>query len=110
MAQPARHLSGLGWMKERLNLSEDQATKVQPIIEESYKKRNEIEQNSALDKNSVKSALWQLQWSTDMKLGMILTEKQMDDYQKMREAQSDASQRNDAQRSKGTRTGGLNGF
>jgi periplasmic protein CpxP/Spy len=97
-------------LKERLNLTEDQETKVRPIIQESIKKRNEIIQNGAQAGKKKKSALQELGWSTDMQLGNILTEQQMKDYQEFQEEQSEKTQNNDMPRSRGGRTGGMRGF
>lgn len=97
-------------LKEHLKLTEEQETKIMPIIEDSIKKRNEILNNGTRDGKTKKSALQELQWSTDMQLGKILTEEQMKEYQKLREEQSEKMQGNDMHRGKRGRTGGLHGF
>ena len=98
-------------LKERLKLTEEQETKIRPIIEDSIKKRNEILNNGTQDGKTKKSALQELQWSIDMQLGKILTEEQMKEYQKLREEESEKKpQRSDMQRGRGTRTGGMRGF
>jgi len=76
-------------MKERLKLTEEQETKIRPIIEESMRARTEILENFAQDKSTMKSELLELQWKTDMRLGVILTEEQMKEYEKLREEQSE---------------------
>ncbi len=92
-------------LKERLHLTEEQATKIRPIIENSVEKRRDILNNSGQDKIANKSALQDIRWKTDMKLGQILTEEQMRDYQTLYEEQRDESQHNDAQHGKGGRSG-----
>ena len=94
-------------MKERLKLTDEQETKIRPIIEDSLQRRSEILANSSKDR---KTALQELQWSTDMQLGKILTEEQMKEYEKLREEQSEKMQHSDMQRSRGSRIGGFRGF
>lgn len=90
-------------MKERLNLTEEQETKVRPIIEESIQKRREILKKDPQDRSTIKNELQELQWTTDMRLGVILTEEQMKEYQKLREEQSEKMR--SEQRSRGSRSG-----
>ena len=98
-------------LKERLRLTEDQETKVQLIIDESFKKRSEILKNGGQDRKAEKSALQELQWSTDLQIGKVLTEEQMKEYQKLREEESEKkTQRSDMQRGWGARAGGMRGF
>lgn len=98
-------------LKERLKLTDEQETKIRPIIEDSIKKRNEILNNGTQDGKTKKSAFQQLQWSTDMQIGKVLTEEQRKEYEKLREEQSEKTQgTDDMHRGKGGRTGGLHGF
>ena len=94
-------------MKGRLNLTKEQETKIQPIIEENIRKRLEILKKGSQDRSTIKSELQELQWKTDMQLGAILTEEQMKEYEKFREEQSERIQRSDMQGSRGPRSGGL---
>jgi hypothetical protein len=100
----------LSQLKDRLKLTEDQETKVRPIIEASVRKRNEILINNTGDGKSLKSALQEVQWSTNMQLGKILTEQQMKEYQELLEAKSDKLRNNDIPHGKGTHTGGTRSF
>ena len=98
-------------LKDRLRLTEEQETKIQPIIDENFKKRSEILKNGGQDGKSEKSALQELQWSTDMQIGKVLTEDQMKEYEKLREEESEKkTQHNDMQGGRGKRTGGVRGF
>ena len=76
-------------MKERLNLTEEQETKIQPIIEENIRKRLEILKRGSQDRSTSKNELQELQWKTDLQLGAILTEEEMKEYEKLREEQSE---------------------
>ena len=96
-------------MKERLHLTEEQATKVQSILEESFKKCRYILNNSEQDKKTIRSEMQQIQWATDIQIGKILTEEQMKEYQKIREEQSDKTS-DGAQHGAGSHRGGLRGF
>jgi len=98
-------------LKERLKLTDEQETKIRPIIEDSMKKRNEILNNGTQDGKTKRSAFQQLQWSVDMQIGKVLTEEQRKEYEKLREEQSEKMLGNDdMHRGKGGRTGGLHGF
>lgn len=93
-------------MKERLRLTEEQVTKIRPVIEESFNKRRDILNNNGQDKKTNRSALQEVRWKTDMKLGQILTEEQMSDYQNLFEEKSEKSQQDDMHHGKGGRSGG----
>ncbi len=97
-------------LKTRLTLTEEQATKMRPIIEENIRKRQEIVKNGSDDKKAVKSQLQELRWSTDMQLGKILTEDQMKEYQKLREEQKEKKESNQTHSGRGSRSGGMHGF
>jgi len=97
-------------MRERLHLTEEQTTKIRPIIEESSTKRRDIF-NSNADGKAMKSALQQVQWTTDIKLGQILTKEQMEKYHNLSEEQRDKTQSKDMNRWRGGgRGGGMRGF
>jgi Spy/CpxP family protein refolding chaperone len=97
-------------MKERLHLTEEQETKIRPIIEESVQARHEILEKDSQDRSTIKNELQELQWKTDMRLGVILTEEQMKEYEKLREEQSEKMQRGDVQGGVGPRGGRSRGF
>jgi hypothetical protein len=93
-------------MKERLHLTEEQTAKIRPIIEESINSRRDILNNNGEDKKANKSALQEVRWKTDIKLGQILTEEQMSDYHNLYVEQNDKSQHDDMHHGKGGRSGG----
>jgi hypothetical protein len=97
-------------MKGRLHLTEEQERKIGPIIEESVQTRREILKGDSQDKSAIKSELRELQWKTDMRLGVILTEEQMKEYEKLREEQNEKMQRSDVQGSRGPRGNRSRGF
>jgi len=97
-------------MKERLHLTEEQETKMRPIIEESVQTRREILKRNPQDRSAIKNELQELQWKTDMRLGLILTEEQMKEYEKLMEEQSEKMQSSDMQSRKGSRGGRSRGF
>jgi len=98
-------------LRSRLNLTEAQQTDIRPIIEENLAKRSEILKSDTQDKRAKRTELQKLQWSTDLKLGQILTEDQMKEYQKFREEQRDKSPTDQRQgKGRGSRSGGLSGL
>lgn len=97
-------------LKTRLDLNEEQESKMRPIIEESIRKRNGIVANGAGDRKTVKSQLQELRWSTDMQIGKILTEKQMTEYEKLMEEQREKTENNETQSGRTPHGGRLRGF
>lgn len=98
-------------MRDRLHLTEEQEKKIRPIIEESFQARREILKSNPQDRSAIKNELQELQWKTDMRLGLILTKEQMEEYEKLREEQSERMQSSDMQGSrKGSRGGRSRGF
>ncbi len=75
-------------MKERLKLTEDQETKVRPIIQDFFDKAHQIIDNTMLDTRTKVSSLQQLQWSTDIRLSKILTDEQMEEYKRSCQVQT----------------------
>lgn len=79
----------LSEMKERLNLSEEQATKVRPIIEGKIERlHNIVEKYRGQDRPkipSLKGEIRKLRTSTEKCLANILTEEQLEEYRKMQE-------------------------
>jgi len=94
-------------LKTRLNLSDDQETKIKPIIEDSFQKRSEIVSNNSHDRKTMRGQLQELRWSTDMQIGKILTEEQMHEYRKLRQEQKDKAESNDGSHGRNIRYGGV---
>ena len=78
-------------MKERLALSEEQAAKVGPIIDESIKKRREVikqQREQGFGRGgSMRNALQAIQEDTEQQLDAVLTEKQMEEYRQIQKEQ-----------------------
>jgi Spy/CpxP family protein refolding chaperone len=87
--QPITSGELLAAMKERLNLTEEQATRVWPIIEEQTRKRHEIFESYRgqcdQGRQSLRNAMQELQMSTENQLAAILTDEQMEAFRKMDE-------------------------
>jgi hypothetical protein len=62
------------------------------------------------DRSAIKNELQELQWKTDMRLGVILTGEQMKEYEKLREEQSEKMPHSDVQGNRGSRGGRSRGF
>ena len=79
----------LSKMKERLNLTQEQVGKAQPIIEESIKERRKTirkyREKDRPDFFSVRQEMRKLQESLEQRLARILTDEQMTEYQKIQE-------------------------
>ncbi|HXX80044.1 MAG TPA: hypothetical protein VEI46_00715 [Thermodesulfovibrionales bacterium] len=83
-------------LRTRLNLSEDQEEKIKAIVEESSQKRSDIVKHNSQDRKTMRSQLQELQWATDIRIGEILTEEQLKEYQKLREDQKEKVENTDA--------------
>lgn len=74
-------------MKERLNLTEEQAAKVGPIIDESIKKRRSVMQQQREQGfgrvDSMRDELRAIQESTENQLEAVLTKRQMEEYRRI---------------------------
>jgi len=76
-------------MNKRLNISEEQVLQVRPIIEQECEKRRQIIENYFGQGReamiSIRTELQELQDATETKLSTILTDKQMEEYRKIRD-------------------------
>ena len=76
-------------LKERLNLTLEQAKKMQPLIEESMKERRRIirkyREKKRPDLFAVREEMREIQVSLENSLGQILTRQQMEEYLKLQE-------------------------
>ena len=78
-------------MKERLNLTEEQAVQFHPIMEESIEKRHALVQNyrgkGLRGMRSLRNEMQELREKTEKQLETILTETQMEEFRKMQDEQ-----------------------
>jgi len=72
-------------MKERLDLSAEQEATIRPIIEEKVKKFQELKEKGGADRQTIRTEMQKLRWSTEMKLGEILTDEQRGKYLELRQ-------------------------
>ncbi len=75
-------------MKERLKLTDDQATKVKPIVMDSMKKQMEIRQKYNVQQgqrpsDEAMAEMKKAREETNKQLSEVLTKEQMQEYQKM---------------------------
>ena len=64
-------------LKDRLNLTDDQVNKIQPIIEESMQKQA-----------ALRDQMLQLRQSTDAKISTVLTPEQSKEFQQLKDEQN----------------------
>lgn len=72
-------------MKERLDLTKEQEAEIRPIIEEKVREFKELRENSGADRRAFRTERQKLRWSTEMKLGEILTDEQKEKYLELRQ-------------------------
>jgi hypothetical protein len=87
-------------LKIYLALTDKQGEQIKPIIQEDLENRDEIMNVNKGDQAAAKSALDELRSQTSHKLSDYLTEKQLIDYEKMRDSRQDQM---------GTKKGGKGG-
>ena len=83
--KPREHFFGA--MKERLNLTDEQAAKVGSIINESRRKRRDVRQQQKEQGfgrgGSMRDEFRAIQEDTEKQLEAVLTEKQMEEYRRI---------------------------
>jgi Spy/CpxP family protein refolding chaperone len=87
-------------MTDRLDLTSEQVEAIRPIIEEKALKMSEIRDRSGTDRRAVRTEMQKLRWNTEMKLGEILTEEQVDKYIELRQEQREKMHRGKFRREK----------
>ncbi len=74
-------------LTDRLELSAEQIEKVRPIIAEKSLLMNEIRDRKGNFRKETRSEMHRLQMDTDMQLGRILTDEQVDKYLELKQEQ-----------------------
>jgi len=74
-------------LTDRLELSAEQIEKVRPIIEEKLLLMNGIRDRKGNFRKETRSEMHRLQMDTDMQLGRILTDEQVDKYLELKQEQ-----------------------
>ena len=74
-------------LTDRLDLTAEQVETIRPIITEKHQKMNEIRGKSDTERREGRMEMQKLKWDTNMKLGEILTEEQVDRYLELRQEQ-----------------------
>jgi Spy/CpxP family protein refolding chaperone len=76
-------------LTDRLDLTDEQAEAIRPIIEEKVRKMNEIRGESRADRRAARTEIRKLRWDTAIKLDEILTDEQIEKYIELRQEQRD---------------------
>ena len=74
-------------LTDRLDLSAEQAEAVRPIIEEKSLSMQEIRDKKGANRKEARSEMHRLQLDTDMQLGRILNDEQLDKYLVLKQEQ-----------------------
>jgi len=75
----------LAQLTEQLDLTDEQAKQMKPIIEEQSKKQQEIFDSASGDRETMRAEMMNLMEETDEQYAEVLTEEQMNTYRKMRQ-------------------------
>lgn len=73
----------LAQLTEQLDLTDEQAKELRPIIEEQTKKQEEIFQNASGDRETMRADMMKLLDETEKAYAEVLTEEQMNQYREM---------------------------
>ena len=73
----------LAALTERLDLTDEQAKQLKPIVEEQTKKQEDIFQNASGDRETMRAEMIELLDETMKQYAEVLTEEQMNQYQEM---------------------------
>ena len=73
----------LAQLTEQLELTDEQAEQMKPIIEEQTKKQQELFQNAGGDRETMRAEMMKLRDETEELYSEVLTEDQMKKYQEM---------------------------
>ena len=73
----------LAQLTEQLDLTDEQAEQMKPIIEEQTKKQQELFQNAGGDRETMRAEMMKLRDETEELYSEVLTEDQMKKYQEM---------------------------
>jgi len=74
-------------LTDRLDLSDEQAEAVRPIIEEKSLLMKQIRDKKGSYRKESRSEMRRLKWDTDIQLGRILTDEQVDKYLELKQEQ-----------------------
>ena len=72
-------------LTDRLDLTEEQAEAIRPLIEEKVMKMNAIRDKNGTDRWTVRTEMQKLRWDTEIKLNEILTDDQIEKYLELRQ-------------------------
>ena len=75
----------LAQLTEQLDLTDEQAAKMKPIIEEQSKKQQELFESAGGDRATMRAEMTKLMEETDKRYAEVLTEDQMNEYREMRQ-------------------------
>ncbi len=73
----------LARLTEQLDLSDEQAKELKPIVEEQTKKQEELFQNAGGDRETLRADMMKLLDETEEAYAEVLTEEQMNQYREM---------------------------
>ena len=77
----------LQMLTERLDLTLEQINAIRPIIEEKHRKMIDLQGKIGDDRKAARTQKMKLKWETEMQLGAILTDEQVDKYLELKQEQ-----------------------
>jgi periplasmic protein CpxP/Spy len=82
-----QHMSRLEWMSKELNLTEDQKTKLKPVLEDENKQMQSLHSDTTLTAEQKRDKMKDLRQNTDSQINQILTPDQQKKYEELKSQQ-----------------------
>jgi periplasmic protein CpxP/Spy len=77
------HGSRLEWLSKQLNLTDDQKTKLKPILDDESSQMKSIHEDSSLSQDQKRDKMKELRESTDTKIEDVLTPDQQTKFKEL---------------------------
>jgi Spy/CpxP family protein refolding chaperone len=84
-----QHANHLEWLSKELNLTDEQKTKVKPILDEQTKQMHATQEDSSLTQEQKRDKMKQIHQTTHSQINEILTPEQQKKFAELKEQQKE---------------------
>jgi protein CpxP len=84
----------LNWLSQQLNLTDDQKTKLKPILQDEQQKMQAVHENTSLSQDQKRAQMKQIHQSYQPQIQAVLTPEQQQKLSQMRAQQEQRHQQN----------------
>jgi protein CpxP len=82
----------LNWLSQQLNLTDEQKTKLQPILQNAGQQMKSVRENTSLTQDQKRSQMMQIHQSTDSQIESVLTPDQQQKFAQIKQQQKERHQ------------------